>query len=53
MLRWRLLLGTLLIALLVGLFWLDHRGEIPGLWLAPLLLVFGLLATQELLRSAG
>jgi phosphatidate cytidylyltransferase len=35
---------------LVGLCWLDHRAAIRGLWLAPVLLTFAMLATQELLR---
>jgi phosphatidate cytidylyltransferase len=52
MLRWRLTLGTLLIAALVALCWLDHTAEIPGIWLMPVLLAFGILATQELLQFA-
>ena len=35
MLRWRLLLGTLLVAALIGLCWLDAKAEsrwhVPGL----------------------
>ncbi len=56
MLRWRLLLGTLLIAAVAGLCWLDARSAVPGLWLTPLLVVVTLLATQEvlwLLRARG
>lgn len=49
MLRTRLILGTSLIALLVGLSWLDHRAAVPGLWLAPVLVALVVLATQELL----
>lgn len=49
MLRWRLILGTLIIAALAALFWLDHRAPIPGLVLLPVLLVMVVLATQELL----
>ncbi len=49
MLRWRLLLGTLLVAALVGLCALDHRAARPGLWLAPALVLFGVLATREIL----
>ncbi|MGA2619129.1 MAG: phosphatidate cytidylyltransferase [Thermoguttaceae bacterium] len=56
MLCWRLLLGTLLIAAVAGLCWLDARSAIPGLWLMPLLVAVTLLATQEvlwLLRARG
>lgn len=49
MLRTRLILGTSLIAVLVGLSWLDHRAAVPGLWLAPVLVALVILATQELL----
>jgi phosphatidate cytidylyltransferase len=49
MLRTRLIVGTLMIAALVGLCWLDHFAAIPGAWLAPVLVAFTLLATQELL----
>jgi phosphatidate cytidylyltransferase len=49
MLRWRLLLGTLLIALLVGLFWLDAWLSPPGILLLPLALVVSLLAANEYL----
>lgn len=54
MLRWRLLLGTLLIAALAGICWLDNRA--PGVWLAPVSLIVAMLASGELLwlfRSAG
>jgi phosphatidate cytidylyltransferase len=50
MLRWRLLLGTLIIGLLVGLGWLDYRAAVPGTWLAPALAIFCVLATGETLR---
>jgi len=50
MLRYRLPVATLVILALVGLGWLDHRAGAAGLWLGPLLLVFVVLATQELLR---
>ena len=49
MLRTRLIVGTLLIAVLVGLSWLDHLAAIPGMWLAPALIALVVLATQELL----
>lgn len=50
MLRWRLLLGTLIIALLVGLSWLDAHASLPGVWLLPVLIVFSLLGSAEVLR---
>ncbi|NUQ65525.1 MAG: phosphatidate cytidylyltransferase [Pirellulales bacterium] len=56
MLRWRLLLGTLIIASLVGLCWLDHRAAMPGAWLFPVAVALTLLATGETLqltRDAG
>lgn len=49
MLRWRLLLGTLFIALLVGLCWLDHHAAEPGTWLFPLAMLVALAASGELL----
>jgi phosphatidate cytidylyltransferase len=49
MLRWRLLLGTLLIAALVVLCWLDHRAATPGVWLMPLAMVLSVLASHEML----
>jgi len=55
MLHWRLVLGTLIIAALAGLCWLDHTAGLPGTWLMPLALVFVILATAELsqLLAAG
>ena len=56
MLRWRLLLGTLIIAALVGLGWLDQVSAIPGVVLLPVLVIFALLGSQEilgLLRACG
>jgi phosphatidate cytidylyltransferase len=52
MLRWRMLLGTLIIALLVGLCWLDERAAVPGIWLLPVTLLFTLLASGEVLYLA-
>jgi phosphatidate cytidylyltransferase len=49
MLRWRLLLGTLFIAGLVVLVWLDGRARTPGTWLMPLALIVAWAATGELL----
>jgi phosphatidate cytidylyltransferase len=65
MLRWRLLLGTLLIAALVGLCWLDagtgtavnvlygSSPRLPGGWLMPVALIAAWLATRELLEMAA
>jgi phosphatidate cytidylyltransferase len=51
-LRYRLLLGTLFIAALAGLCWLDHAqigGTPPGAWLFPLALLISVLASGEVL----
>jgi phosphatidate cytidylyltransferase len=55
MLRWRLLLGTLIIAALAGMCWLDHLASLPGTWLMPLAVVFAVFATAETsqLMAAG
>jgi phosphatidate cytidylyltransferase len=56
MLRWRFLLGTLIIAALVGLCWLDHTASVPGVWLMPVAAILVVLATSEvmqLMRAAG
>ena len=52
MLRWRLLLGTIVVAALVAIAWLDQRAPIPGLWLLPVAAVFTVLASQEMLGLA-
>lgn len=49
MLRWRLLLGAVLIGGLIALCWADFRAEQPGTWLFPLVVVLTLLASQEVL----
>lgn len=49
MLRWRLILGTVLIAGLVVLSWLDFHASRPGVYLFPLAVVGALLAAGELL----
>ncbi len=49
MLRWRLILGTLFIAAIVALCWLDHRQQPPGIVLLPLALVLSILASREIL----
>lgn len=50
MLRWRILLGTLIVAALVGLCWLDHLASMPGAWLFPVVILATVLADQEMLR---
>lgn len=50
MLHWRLIIGTLLVAMLVGLCCLDYGSSTSaGVWLIPLALVVTLLATREYL----
>ncbi len=51
MLRWRLLVSALLIAPLVTLLVLDYRSNFgaPGIWLAPLPVLFTLLGVAEVL----
>ncbi len=60
MLKWRLLLGALIVASLAGLCVLDARADVPGTeaglpgaFLMPVLLVLTVLATQEVLRLAA
>lgn len=53
MLRWRLLLGTLLVGLVVLLGWLDAHARMPGFWLFPLALAATLAGTGELLWMLG
>ena len=56
MLRLRLLLGILIILLLVGLCWLDdflyRASEVRGIALFPLMVVFVVLASGEVLKSS-
>lgn len=49
MLRWRLILGLLLIALLTALSWADARAMYSGIWLIPLAVLLCVLATREML----
>jgi phosphatidate cytidylyltransferase len=49
MLRWRLLLGFVIIAALVCLCWLDHLARVPGSYLLPVGLALVVLTTSELL----
>ncbi|TWU28524.1 phosphatidate cytidylyltransferase [Bythopirellula polymerisocia] len=50
MLRWRLIIGTVLVCLLLGLCWLDAHAKQPGIYLFPLVAAISLLATAELIR---
>ncbi len=52
MLRWRLILGILIIAILIGLCWLDHKAPLPGMCLFPLLTLALWMATGEVLDLA-
>ena len=56
MLRWRILLGTLFIAALAGLCWLDAQqisNRPAGAWLFPLALLLSLAASGEMLWLFG
>jgi len=56
MLRWRLSLGALLIAVLIALGWLDHLAAVPGVWFMPIAVLVAVLATGEMLgltQAAG
>ena len=48
MLRWRILLGAVLIGALLGLCWLDAI-TVPAAWLLALSLLVGMAAVQELI----
>jgi phosphatidate cytidylyltransferase len=55
-LRWRLIIGTVLVALLLGLCWLDVRADYPGVYLFPLAVVLCVLGADELIamfRAVG
>jgi len=47
LLRWRLLLGAVIIAALAALVWLDFRADQPGVYLLPLALMIATLAAGE------
>lgn len=49
MLRWRLILGTVIVAALFGLCVLDYRTARPGIYLLPVAVLLSLLAASELL----
>lgn len=50
MLIWRLLLGAIFIAGLAAVCWADYHAQSPGVWLLPLALALGALASAEMLR---
>jgi phosphatidate cytidylyltransferase len=47
--RWRILLGALFIALLIGLCIFDYRAARPGMFLGPLAVLLSLIGANELL----
>jgi phosphatidate cytidylyltransferase len=49
MLRWRIVLGILFVAALVGLCYLDARSSRPGTYLSLLVLLLAIAGTRELL----
>jgi phosphatidate cytidylyltransferase len=49
MLRWRLILGTVIIATLVGLCIFDYHASWPGIYLLPVAVALSLLGAGELL----
>lgn len=50
LLRWRLIIGTVLVGVLLGLCWLDTHAQRPGMYLFPLAILLCVLGTSELLR---
>lgn len=50
MLRWRLVLGGLLITALVLVFWIDLQRTKPGVVLLPIAIVLSIVAAGEILR---
>jgi phosphatidate cytidylyltransferase len=57
MLRWRLPLGILIVAVLLAIcwldYWLDRVTQVPGIALFPVLVVFVVLAVREVLYLAA
>jgi phosphatidate cytidylyltransferase len=49
LLRWRFIFGTVFVAALVGLCWLDAQAAQPGTYLLPLAILLSLLSAGELL----
>ena len=50
MLRWRLLLGTILVAAILILGWFDQKATIPGVYLFPVAILATALAAGEIIR---
>lgn len=50
MLRWRLLLGTILVAAILILGWIDQKAAIPGSYLFPIAIVVTILGAGEIVR---
>ena len=50
MLRWRLLLGTILVVAILLLGWLDQDAIVPGVFLFPVAIIATALAAGEILR---
>jgi phosphatidate cytidylyltransferase len=48
-----MILGTIIIAVLVGLCWLDYCAAVPGVWLLPVALVAAVLASSEVLHLSA
>jgi phosphatidate cytidylyltransferase len=53
LLRWRGLLGIVLVAALAGLCWLDYSASPPGTWLFPLAVLAALLGAGEMVHLAS
>lgn len=50
MLRWRLLLGTILVAAILVLCWLDQEVAMPGAYLFPVAMIATILGAGEIVR---
>jgi phosphatidate cytidylyltransferase len=59
MFRWRVVLGIVIVAILVGMAWLDYLAEVRwpaiprGMWLLPVAVFFTVTATREALHLAA
>ena len=49
MLKWRLTIGTIIVAVLVLLLWLDHKAPIPGMVILPPFLICVVFLCREVL----
>lgn len=50
MLRWRIVLGVVFAAALIGLLAMDHVTAPPGVWLAPVVLIIAVAASGEMIH---